>query len=175
MGNPLHSRDYNRSIPFDELHPLLAAAQPHLVSLQKGSTTATLSNAGIFDADKWLKDYTDTVGLIAELDLVITVDTGVAHIAGAMGKPVWNALSFTPDWRWMLGREDSPWYPTIRLFRQTSPRAWGPLIKRMSPDLKKFIAGDKSVLLPPMWDGKILRQNPNALTLPDMEPVRRSS
>jgi len=71
-----------------------------------------------------LKDFSDTAGLIANLDLILTVDTAVAHLAGAMGKPTWIMLKFVPDWRWMLGRSDSLWYPTARLFRQERLNDW---------------------------------------------------
>src|SRR6202012_4470181 len=71
-----------------------------------------------------LKDFSDTAALIANLDLVITVDTAVAHLAGALGTPVWVLLPFIPDWRWLLDRDDSPWYPTARLFRQTASGDW---------------------------------------------------
>jgi ADP-heptose:LPS heptosyltransferase len=71
-----------------------------------------------------LHDFADTAALISHLDLVITVDTAVAHLAGAMGKPVWVLLAYQPDWRWLLDRTDSPWYPSARLFRQTEPENW---------------------------------------------------
>jgi len=167
MGNPLYANNHNRSIELSQVQPLFDTARPCLVSVQKGSTTATASNAGIFDADPWLKDFTDTAGLIAELDLVVTVDTGIAHLAGAMGKPVWTMLPFTPDWRWMLGREDTPWYPTMRLFRQKIPKDWPEAIARVVAELRKYISGDQSVLQPPQWNGKVLRQNPCALQLPE--------
>jgi tetratricopeptide (TPR) repeat protein len=170
MGNPLYSDDHKRSLTFGQVEPLLAAARPHFVSMQKGSTTATASRAGIFDADPWLDDFTATAGLIDELDLIITVDTGVAHLAGAMGRPVWTMLPFTPDWRWMLGRDDSPWYPTMRLFRQKMPRDWPPVIARIATALQSFVRGDRSVLAPPLWDGHVLRQNPGAIQLPDIKP-----
>jgi len=167
MGNPLYKNDHNRSVPRDEITPLLDVAAAHFVSLQKGSTTATASKLGIFDAEAELSDFADSAGLIAELDLVISVDTAVAHLAGAMGKPVWTLLPFTPDWRWMLGREDSPWYPSMRLFRQTSPQDWPGVIVRVIVELKKFLAGDMAVLKPTPWDGKVLRRNPDALDLPE--------
>jgi hypothetical protein len=167
MGNPLYANDHNRSINMEQIQPLFEIARPHLVSLQKGSTTATASNACIFDADPWLKDFMDTAGLIAELDLVVTVDTGVAHLAGAMGKPVWTLLPFTPDWRWMLGREDTPWYPTMRLFRQKAPRDWPPVVNCVVAELRKLIAGDSSTLQPLPWGGKVLRQNPYAIPMPE--------
>ncbi|MGD0390768.1 MAG: glycosyltransferase family 9 protein, partial [Tepidisphaeraceae bacterium] len=78
-----------------------------------------------------LKDFADTAALIANLDLVIAVDTVVAHLAGAMGKPVWVMLEFMPDWRWLLDRDDSPWYPTMRLFRQPCRGDWESVITRV--------------------------------------------
>ncbi|CAG0934555.1 hypothetical protein PLCT1_02770, partial [Planctomycetaceae bacterium] len=85
-------------------------------------------------------DVMDTAGLVAHLDLVITVDTMVAHLAGAMGIPVWLLLPFAPDWRWMLGRDDSPWYPTMRLFRQPEPGAWAQVVDRVRDELMRSVA-----------------------------------
>jgi hypothetical protein len=79
-----------------------------------------------------LEDYEDTMAVCAHLDLVVTVDTSVAHLAGAMGKPTWVALPYAPDWRWLLEREDTPWYPSMRLFRQSVPREWGDVFARMA-------------------------------------------
>ena len=87
-----------------------------------------------FTAD--LLDFADTAALIANLDLVITVDTAVAHLAGAMGKPVWVMIPFNPDWRWMLEREDTPWYPTMRLFRQRKMGKWDDVIARIGAELR---------------------------------------
>jgi ADP-heptose:LPS heptosyltransferase len=81
-------------------------------------------------------DFADTAAFIDNLDLVITVDTAVAHLAGAMGKNVWTMLPFAPDWRWLLHREDSPWYPTMRLFRQNKPGDWTDAIERVAESLR---------------------------------------
>ena len=78
----------------------------------------------------------DTAALIAELDLVITVDTSIAHLAGALGQPAWVLLPFAPDWRWLLDRDDSPWYPTLRLFRQSQPRDWTSVVTRLGDALQ---------------------------------------
>ncbi len=81
----------------------------------------------------------DTAAVVAQLDLIITVDTAVAHLAGALGKRVWVLLAFNPDWRWMLEREDSPWYPTMRLFRQKQPGDWAEVFARVKSALLKEI------------------------------------
>jgi ADP-heptose:LPS heptosyltransferase len=87
-----------------------------------------------------LRDFTDTAALIANLDLVISVDTAVAHLAGAMGRPVWTLLPFAPDWRWLLNRSDSPWYPTMRLFRQPSIGNWAGALEQVADALRQRIA-----------------------------------
>jgi hypothetical protein len=89
-----------------------------------------------------IQDFSDTAALIENLDLVISVDTAVAHLAGAMGKPVWTLLPFSPDWRWMLNREDSPWYPTMRLFRQPSHGDWESVINNVLKELEIFIRNE---------------------------------
>jgi hypothetical protein len=89
----------------------------------------------ISDWSELLTDFGETSGLIANLDLIISVDTAVAHLAGAMGKPVWVLLPFPPDWRWLLDRADSPWYPTMRLFRQKDRGNWEPVIQAVAEAL----------------------------------------
>ena len=86
-----------------------------------------------------LKDFTDTAALIGALDLVISVDTSVAHLAGALAKPVWIMLTYVPEWRWLLERADSPWYPTARLVRQDERRAWDGVVSRIREALSGFI------------------------------------
>jgi ADP-heptose:LPS heptosyltransferase len=87
------------------------------------------------DLTPWLTDYAETAALIESLDLVITVDTSVAHLAGALGKPVWILLPHAPDWRWLLGRNDSPWYSSARLFRQTTAGDWPGTLSRVMAEL----------------------------------------
>ncbi len=142
-------------------------AKNHSVSLQKWreKDVAGLAASGLYDADPYLDDFTTTAGLIMELDLVITVDTSIAHLAGALGKPVWVLIPFDPDWRWMLGREDSPWYPTLRLFRKTDPNDWNTALAPMAHELHQLIQGERAVLEPKRWLGPPLRQNPFALPL----------
>jgi tetratricopeptide (TPR) repeat protein len=140
-GAPGHSNDRQRSLPLAHLVPLLAA-DADFVSLQKEyrdadrPLLADLPN--LRDVAAELGDFADTAGLITELDLVITVDTSVAHLAGALGKPVWLLLPFAPDYRWLLGREDSPWYPTIRLFRQPAFGDWASVIRGVRVALGKW-------------------------------------
>jgi hypothetical protein len=127
-GNPSHKNDRNRSCPLATLAPL--AQLPHLAlfSLQTGSAAAQLDQPPprmvLHDVGRTLGDFADTAAVLAHLDLVITVDTAVAHLAGAMGKPVWTLLPFAPDWRWGQHSAHTPWYPTMRLFRQPAPGAW---------------------------------------------------
>ena len=168
-GNINYPNDRNRSIPFEQLTPLLQAGRGHFVSLQKGPQKLEVDfvTHALMDTDLLLDNFAATAGLIHTLDLVITVDTSVAHLAGALGKPVWVLLPFDPDWRWMLEREDSPWYPTMRLFRQIAPRDWTTALEKISKDLKLFIDGDSTVLKPSIWTGLPLTQNKNALPLWD--------
>ena len=166
-GNPTHKNNHYRSLMLEQIAPLLKKFKTQSVSLQKWQIKdePALLELGLLDADPYLNNFTDTAGLIMELDLVITVDTAVAHLAGALGKPVWVLVPFDPDWRWMQGREDSPWYKTIRLFRQTEPRNWTPILAQMGEELEKFTRGDEKVLKPQRWTDEPLRQNPLAFDL----------
>ncbi|MBC8548436.1 MAG: tetratricopeptide repeat protein [Candidatus Brocadiales bacterium] len=111
-------------------------------SLQKGPASAEIHNAPksmkIINLDNELNDFADTAAVIANLDVVISVDTSVAHLAGAIGKPVWTLLPFVPDWRWQLERDDSPWYPSMRLFRQTKLYDWDGVFERVAKSLSMF-------------------------------------
>ncbi len=142
-GNPELRRDYNRSCSFDDLSHLLNIPDINFYSLQKGEAFYQILNnpegIKVLDYTDELNDFADTAALIQNLDLVISVDTAVAHLAGALGRPVWTLLPFVPDWRWMLDREDSPWYPTMRLFRQPSIGDWKSVIERVKDELKKLI------------------------------------
>ena len=123
----------------DQFAPLSAWKNAKFYSLQKGPAADQARNppAGmeLFDFSNDLRDFTDTAAMIANLDLLVTVDTSVAHLAGAMGKPVWVLLPFMPDWRWILNRDDSPWYPTMRLFRQKTRGEWGEVMERVRQNL----------------------------------------
>jgi len=131
-GNPGHSNDRRRSLPPDMLAALLAAPGVQFVSLQPGPRA---DDAALPDPSARLTDYADTAALIAILDLVVTVDTSVAHLAGALGVPCWVLLPFAPDWRWRLGCLDSLWYASIRLVRQPAPGAWHDVVARVVADL----------------------------------------
>ena len=93
----------------------------------------------LLDFGERLEDFSDTAALISQLDLVISVDTSVAHLAGALGKPVWVLLTHAPDWRWLFKRDDSPWYPSARLFRQDARREWGTVVLRVRQALLEFM------------------------------------
>ena len=139
-GNSIHRNDRHRTIPLAAFKPLAKAAGGPLYLLQKEPrpADAALLQAGapeFVDLSHELNNFTDTAAIIANLDLVISVDTSVAHLAGALGKPVWVLLPFAPDWRWMLEREDSPWYPTMRLFRQVTPGDWAPVLAQVASAL----------------------------------------
>jgi hypothetical protein len=132
-GNEVHADDRHRSARLEELAPLAAVDGVAWFSLQKGRDERR-SACGEFrftPLGAQIGDFAETAAIVAQLDLVVTVDTAVAHVAGALGKPVWVLLPFVPDWRWMLDREDSPWYPTMRLFRQGADRRWAPVIERV--------------------------------------------
>ncbi|HVT87531.1 MAG TPA: tetratricopeptide repeat-containing glycosyltransferase family protein [Tepidisphaeraceae bacterium] len=130
-GREGHYDDQNRSMKFDQFKPILQLPDLHFFSLQKGYAKPQGETTSIIDWTDDLNDFADTAGLIQNLDLVITVDTAVAHLAGAMDKPVFVLLPFVPDWRWLLGRNDSPWYPTMRLFRQPVHYDWETPIRQI--------------------------------------------
>lgn len=130
-GRPTHRRDRMRSLPLATLDPLSKLSSIRFVALQPGVPGAPW----MVDLTQHIQDFADTAGLISQLDLVITADTAVAHLAGAMGRPVWVMLPFMPDWRWMLDRSDSPWYPMMRLFRQERAGDWAGVIGRVAGEL----------------------------------------
>jgi hypothetical protein len=138
-GDPGHVNDLTRSIPLRMLSRILDVDASY-VSLQKApraSDAAVLRERhDIVDPTADLTDFTETAALISCLDLVITVDTSVAHLAGALGCPTWILLPWTPDYRWLLGREDSPWYPSVRLFRQTETREYESVLDRVRDELR---------------------------------------
>lgn len=126
-GNPQHSEDRRRSLSAAQMAACFAGTGLNPVCLQKDATPEELAAFTPVE----LSDFGMTASVIAGLDLVVTVDTVVAHLAGALGKPVWTLLGFAPDWRWQQKREDSPWYPSMRLFRQQEPGDWNPVIDKV--------------------------------------------
>ncbi len=140
-GRPDHKNDHNRSVALSRLSPLLSATGAAFVSLQREYREAdlpALEKLPILRLDAALSDFADTAAVIGELDLVISVDTAVAHLAGAMGKPLWLLLPQIQDWRWMRGRADSPWYPSARLFRQSQIGDWDSVIAAVAQELVAF-------------------------------------
>jgi len=144
-GNPAHANDYNRSAPLAALAPLLAIEGVHWISLQKeipaGDAAALALQPGMSQPGEALTDLAATSGVIAALDLVISVDTAAAHLAAAMAKPTWLLLPHSPEWRWLAGRDDSPWYPTARLFHQPKPGDWQAVAKEVGTALKDRFGG----------------------------------
>lgn len=135
-GSAIHPGDAMRSMRFEHLAPLLNVTSTRFFSLQK--TTKPQAVSELIDWTSALTDFAETAGLIANLDLVIAVDTSVAHLAGAMGKRVWVMLPFAPDWRWLRGRDDSPWYPTMKLFRQQAFGDWDSVVARVRAALESL-------------------------------------
>ncbi len=130
QGNPNHRNDRNRSISLGSLAPVLDLPGFQFFGLQKG-VNRSLMPGSLVDLSPLLVDFGETAAAIQGLDLVVSVDTAVAHLAGALGKPVWTLLPYAPDWRWLLHREDSPWYPSMRLFRQQIAGDWGTVVKEV--------------------------------------------
>ena len=139
FGKPTHKNDRNRSLGLDQL----IEALPEGVDLYSLHDRARPEDAAALAAhpqirrfDDRLRDFADTAALAAQMDLVVAVDTAAAHLAAATGRPTWILLPFSPDWRWLLGREDNPWYPTVRLFRQPAPGDWGAVMDELSQALQ---------------------------------------
>ncbi|HJT78306.1 MAG TPA: DUF6165 family protein [Gemmataceae bacterium] len=145
QGSPQHPWDRHRSIPLNLFEPLARIPGIRLISLQQGHGTEQLTSLAdripILTLgellDKASGPFMDTAAILHNLDLFITVDTALAHLAGGMGLPAWVVLQYTPDWRWLLGRDDSPWYPTLRLFRQTRQGDWSDVIASLAAALQE--------------------------------------
>jgi tetratricopeptide (TPR) repeat protein len=149
-GNPSHYNDRNRSVAFARLEPLFAhPAAPagggaRFISIQRDvraeDAPSLAGETRVTHVGGDLQNFTDTAAVIALSDLVIVADTAVAHLAGAMGRPLWMLIPFAPDWRWTLNGEASPWYPTARLFRQTALGDWDGVIARVAAELARFVS-----------------------------------
>jgi hypothetical protein len=148
QGNPVGAIDAGRSVPLKEFVRLSKIPEVRLISLQKhvgldqladlpeGAKIETLGD----DFDSGPDAFIDTAAVMNSLDLIITCDTSIAHLAGALGRPTWLALKHVPDWRWMLDREDSPWYPTLRLLRQPQRDDWGSVFSKIEKSLRELLA-----------------------------------
>ncbi len=154
-GNPGNRKLAHRSMPVDALRPLLAIDGVRLFSLQVGPPSAGLSRlprGAVENLAPRLQDFADTAAAAANLDLVITVDTSVAHLAGALGRPTWILLPFVRDWRWLVEGEESPWYASVRLFHQPAPHHWEPVVARVAAELKE-LAAERPRARPVISDG----------------------
>lgn len=142
-GSPTHSNDRHRSIRLKQFLPLFSVPGTEFFSLQKGFPVIQLRDYQLFvtDLDSQINSFSDTAAAIGRLDLVIAVDTSVAHMAGALGKPVWLLIPYVPDWRWMLERNDSPWYPSMKLFRQPRVSDWGSVLTKVKDELNSLKKG----------------------------------
>ncbi len=145
QGSPGHSADHKRSVSLSLLLPYLAPLIPQVtfVCLQKEISSADavmLKSHGLSFWGSELRSFADTAALCQEMDLVISIDTSVAHLAGTLGRPTWVLLPHTPDWRWLLDRPDSPWYPCVRLYRQGPDRRWESVLAQVASDLVATVA-----------------------------------
>jgi tetratricopeptide (TPR) repeat protein len=145
-GNPQFPRDQFRSMNLVELRPLLALQEVHFYALQMGAAQKQLEAlraddlaARVVDLSPHIRDMADTAALVENLDLVVTVDTAVAHLAGALEKQVWTMIPASPDWRWLTARSDTPWYPSMRLYRQEKLAEWAPVVERLRQSLSWYV------------------------------------
>ncbi len=142
-GNPSFANDYKRSVPLSVFGRLFDVPGVRFVSLQqylRAGDEEILAGRDNIDltSDRKSKGLAGTAALIAQLDLVITADTAIAHLAGALGRPVWILLAWSPYWVWLRGREDSPWYPTARLFRQPAIADWRSAVENAASELRRL-------------------------------------
>jgi tetratricopeptide (TPR) repeat protein len=144
-----HLMDKRRSLSLAQCEDLLKTPGITWVSLQKGAPASQIGSLPqeltLFDPMAEIADFADTAALVSALDLIVSVDTSVAHLAGALAQPVWMLSRFDGCWRWLDGREDSPWYPTMRLYRQAAWGDWGPVLERLATDLRSWISGEKPI------------------------------
>jgi hypothetical protein len=140
-GNPNYRADHERSIHLETFLPLLKIPRIHWISLQKGQAAIQIPQLPpeipLYDGSSSDLDLADSAALVANLDLILTTDTAIAHLAGALGKPLWLLLPWQSDWRWMQQTLTTPWYPTARLFRQSSPGDWPELLLRVAAELRR--------------------------------------
>ncbi len=143
-GRPTHNNDHNRTTTLASFAPIAAVPGIVLLSLQKGEALKELAGwkgpAPLVDVGSKLDSFEDTIAVIDQLDLIISVDTSINHFAGAMGRPAWVMIPFAPDWRWLTGRGDTPWYPSLRLFRHPATRRWDLVMAAVAAELQQHLA-----------------------------------
>jgi tetratricopeptide (TPR) repeat protein len=146
-GNPICTEDRIRSIHISQFQSILGLERCEFFSLQLGAAASQLDEipGRITDLRFAIDDFADTAALMTHLDLIVTADTSVAHLAGALAKPTWTLIPFSPDWRWLMEREDSPWYPTMRLFRQPEFGDWPSVIDRIYSELEQHVQSKQHV------------------------------
>lgn len=148
-GSKSHLNNRNRSCDPALFQTLAQCPGIGLYGLQRPdgepATPECLRPCLVTNLGEHFQDFSDTAGAIAHMDLVITVDTSVLHLACALGKPTWALIPFVPDWRWMLNRQDSPWYPTLRIFRQAQPGQWEPVFEAITEALHQTLQSQRSV------------------------------
>lgn len=142
-GSPTHRNNFMRSLPRAAVAPLATVEGVEWFALAKDSWTPEMGEAGLPNAVALCEDWLDTARVVEALDLVITVDTAIAHIAGGLGVPCWIMLAAVPDMRWMLNRSDSPWYSSVKLYRQTIAGEWGPVVERVAHDLQQLVYANR--------------------------------
>jgi Tfp pilus assembly protein PilF len=156
-GRPSHPNDRQRTLRWAQLLPLTRLPGVALIALQKDIPAADRAEfpggLGALDLSAELDDFADTAAVIESVDLVVTIDSSAAHLAGALGKPAWVMLPWVPDWRWLMDREDTPWYPTLRLFRQPSRGDWAGLIARVAQELAALQEAGREALRRPVSTG----------------------
>ena len=143
-GSVQNTNDRNRSVPLSAFAPLAEVDGVSFLSVQKGERAAEMPPPMLRLLPTDFDDFADCAALMANLDLVISVDTATAHLAAALGRPTWTLIPYVPDWRWMLERDDSVWYPTMRLFRQTTRGDWGDVIRRVTEALRETLSRARS-------------------------------
>ncbi len=152
QGNPKAQADYGRSMPLELLEPVLAVSGASFVALQKEHGLEQLAGLAARypirhpgpDYDDGPDAFLDAAAILENLDLVVTTDTALAHLAGALGRPTWVLLKHAPDWRWLTGRDDSPWYPTFRLYRQPRTGDWASVVQVVARDLRRLAAARRA-------------------------------
>jgi hypothetical protein len=144
-GRPTHNNDRNRSVTLDTFAPFAQVPGLAFVAVQKGPTAAQVAGwrgpAPLVGLDAQIETFDDTLGILENVDLLLCVDTSLGHLAGAANLPAWIMMPYAPDWRWLTRREDSPWYPSLRLFRQEAPKSWAGVVERITGELRTLAAG----------------------------------